>query len=162
MASLNVRYAHSRFQLRRATGATTVIGAVMLVLAVILVLASVATAASNPSALIWPAVVAVVLGFTGRRVLTGGALLLETEASGTYVASTDQRLTPQQLRQVRVAWRLDFQRETEVQITLMLETGSADVTQGWLTHADPQALATLLEGQLGVPATVEETPTATS
>src|SRR4051812_2998443 len=65
MASLLVRHPHSRFQLRRGTGFTTTLGLVMGVLSGVCLLATLVTAASSPSAVLCPATLALLLGFSG-------------------------------------------------------------------------------------------------
>ena len=161
MACLLIRHAHSRFQLRRATGFTTVLGGVMIVLGCVGLLGTLLSISrENFSALIVPAVVTLGLGVGGLRVLGSGALLLEAQAGGTYVASIDRRVARPELRSVEVLWRFDSQRDKEVQVTLELQNASAKVTQSWLPFEDPGALARELSAQLGVPAQVEERTTS--
>jgi hypothetical protein len=156
MTTLLVRHAHSRFQLRRGTGFTTVVGGVLIALGGAGLLGAIASAPGHFAAMICPSLVALALGFVGLKVLNAGALLLEAEAGGTYVASLDRQVAPQELRGVEVRWRFDGQRDKEVEVELKLESARADVTQGWLPYPDPEGLATQLSTVLGVPVEVDQ------
>ena len=161
MASLLIRYAHSRCQLRRGSGVTTVLGGVMIVLGVAgLAGAILSGSRENPAGLIVPAVLAFAFGWSGLHVLGGGALLLEAEASGAYLALISRRVAPAELRAVQVLWRFDSQRDKEVQVYVELQDERVDVTGSWLPFEDPPALAKTLAAQLGVPADLEERATS--
>ena len=88
--------------------------------------------------------------------MNAGALLLESEAGGTFVASLGRKVPPSELRGIELEWRFDEQRDKQVEVRLKLEAGSADVTQGWLPHEDPEGLAKQLSAALGVPAQVDQ------
>lgn len=156
MTALLVRHAHSRFQLRRGTGATTVIGGVMLALGAVGLFSAIAGAPSHPAAAVCPALFALGLGLGGWRVMNSGALLLESEAGGTFVAALGRKVAPAELRLIEVEWRFDEQRDKQVEVRLKLEAASADVTQGWLPYEDPEGLAKQLSAALGVPAQVDQ------
>ena len=159
MTALLVRYAHSRFQLRRGTAITTVLGGVMIALGAVGLFSAVASGPTHPTAMICPALAALAFGFAGFKVLNAGALLLEAEPSGIYVASLDRRLPPAEVRGIEVHWRHDLQRDKQVEVSLTLEGGTrADVTQGWLPYLDPDALAAQLSSVLGAPAQVDQQP----
>lgn len=162
MTTLLVRQAHSRFQLRRGTGFTTVLGGVMISLGGVGLLGAIASAPGHLTAMICPSLVALALGLMGFKVMNAGALLLESEAAGTYVASLDRQVRPQELRGVEVHWRFDAQRDKEVEVELKLAAARADVTQGWLPYPDPEGLANQLSAVLGVPVEVDQRPTEVS
>ena len=92
-------------------------------------------------------------------MLNAGALLLEAETSGTFVASLDRKLAPAEVLGIEVHWRYDAQRDKQVEVSLTLQGPTrADVTQGWLPYLDPDALAAQLSEVMGVPAVVDQQP----
>lgn len=150
MPRLIVRHQHSRFQLRRPTPVTTALGIAVLIAAAFLLLFAFATAANDPRGLPCPAFFGIGLLLVGTRLVTAGALLLETLSGSTYVASLDRKLNPGELKAIRVGCR-----GTEVEVTLELQDSTTSATQGFLTAKDPEGLAKQLQGELGVPALVD-------
>jgi hypothetical protein len=148
--ALLVRHSHSRFQLRRGTGATSIIGGVLIALGAVTLFGTLGSAPQHPAAAVCPSLFALALAFAGYRIMQSGALLLESMGSGAYVASIDRQVSAAELKGVEVEWRYDTQREKEVEVRLIFEGSSADVTQGFLPHPDPDELGKQLGAQLGV------------
>lgn len=149
MPALLVRQQHSRFQLRRPTAATKALGVAVLLGAGALLLIAVSYALDDPRGIPCPALFGVCLALFGSRLLTGGALLLETMGGSTYVASLDRQLQAGELKSVRLTVRGD-----EVDVVLELADSTTSATQGALSAKDPEALAKQLHAALGVPVTV--------
>ena len=156
MTVLLVRHAHSRFQLRRGTGFTSVLGGVMLAVGGVGFFSAIASAPLHPTQMICPALVALGFGLSGLKVMSAGALLLEAEGTGAFVSSLGRIVTAQELKGIEVEWRFDSQREKEVEVRLKLEGTTADVTQGFLPYGDPEGLGKQLAAVLGVPAQVAQ------